>query len=133
MNSKTMLNFIDGEWRQASSTDCQDIVNPATQDLLGYVPFSTAQDISAAVDAASQALPDWRRVPPTERVQYLFALKTLLEKHRQELARLITMECGKTLDESLGELQRADRECRDGLWHPGLTSGSHLGGYRSRH
>lgn len=123
MNSKTMLNFIDGEWRQASSTDCQDIVNPATQDLLGYVPFSTAQDISAAVDAASQALPDWRRVPPTEHVQYLFALKTLLEKHRQELARLITMECGKTLDESLGELQRAIENVEMACGIPALLQG----------
>ena len=107
MNLQTMHNYINGEWQQANSLTCQDIINPATQEVLGTVPFSTAQDVGAAVDAASQALPSWRRMPPTERVQYLFAMKAVLEKHRQELARLITLECGKTVDESQGELQRA--------------------------
>jgi len=123
MNSQTMLNYINGEWRQASSSDCQDIVNPATQEVLGYVPFSSAQDVNAAVESASQALPDWRRVPPIERVQYLFALKALLEKHRQELARLITMECGKTLDESQGELQRAIENVEMACGIPALLQG----------
>jgi malonate-semialdehyde dehydrogenase (acetylating) / methylmalonate-semialdehyde dehydrogenase len=50
---------------------------------------------------------EWRRTPPAERIQYLFKLKDLLEKNLEDLARTITMECGKTLEESRGEMRRA--------------------------
>jgi malonate-semialdehyde dehydrogenase (acetylating)/methylmalonate-semialdehyde dehydrogenase len=75
--------------------------------VLAQVPLSPKQEIDQAAQAAVAALPQWRRTPVTERVQYLFQLKTLLEAHRDELARTITLECGKTLAESNGELQRA--------------------------
>ena len=58
------------------------------------------------VAAASRAADGWRRTPPTERIQYLFAFKQKLEAHFDEIARIITMECGKTLGEARGELRR---------------------------
>ena len=74
---------------------------------MGRVPISGAADLAAAAEAAQAALPAWRRTPPGDRVQYLFAMKRLLEEHLDELARTITLECGKTLDESRGEIRRA--------------------------
>ena len=59
------------------------------------------------MSAAAAAFPGWRRTPPTERIQFLFTLKGLLERHFDELAATITRECGKTLAESGGELRRA--------------------------
>ncbi|MEA5463191.1 CoA-acylating methylmalonate-semialdehyde dehydrogenase [Leptothoe sp. PORK10 BA2] len=104
---KQLRNYIAGEWHLSKTTDYLDVINPATNDVLAEVPLSLASDLDQAVTMASEAFTAWRRVPPTERIQYLFKLKTLLEEHRDEIAKTITVECGKTLKESEGELQRA--------------------------
>ncbi len=102
-----VLNYIDHAWRASSASQHLDVVNPATGELLGRTPLSPGLEGAAAAEAAARALPEWRRTPPGERVQYLFKLKALLEDDLEELARLITMECGKTLDEARGEMRRA--------------------------
>ena len=83
------------------------MVNPATQEVLGKTPLSPASEVDDAAQAAAQALLEWRHIPVTERVQYLFKLKFLLEEQFEDISRLITMECGKTLDEARGEMRRA--------------------------
>jgi malonate-semialdehyde dehydrogenase (acetylating)/methylmalonate-semialdehyde dehydrogenase len=100
-------NFYSGEWRDTTAVEFVNVVNPATQELMGKTPLSPASEVDAAAQAAAQALPDWRRIPVTERVQYLFKLKFLLEDQFEEISRLITRECGKTLDEARGEMRRA--------------------------
>ena len=107
MFTQPIQNFINGQWQAASSTMVLDIVNPATQEVLGQVPLSSGSDVEKAARAAQEALPGWRRVPPGDRVQYLYRLKALLEQHREEVAQIITQECGKTLEEARGEMQRA--------------------------
>ena len=102
-----LRNFIGGEWRDSAATECIDVCNPATAEVLGRVPLSPAAEVDAAVRMASKAFSEWRRTPATERVQFLFKLKTLLQQHYEELARTITIECGKTLGEARGEVQRA--------------------------
>jgi malonate-semialdehyde dehydrogenase (acetylating)/methylmalonate-semialdehyde dehydrogenase len=102
-----MLNFIQGQWRPSSTADFLPIHNPATGEPLGRTPLSTGAELHQAVDAAAAAYPGWRRVPVTDRVQVLFRLKTRLEEQFENLARTITLECGKTLAESRGELRRA--------------------------
>ncbi len=101
-----LLNYIDGEWRRSAAPDCLDVINPATGELLGRTPLSTAAEVGQAAQAAAAAFDGWRRTPAAERVQYLFKLKGLLETSFDDLARTITMECGKTLDESRGEMRR---------------------------
>ena len=102
-----ILNFINGEWRRSGAEEHLDVFNPATADVLGKVPLSPAEEVNQAASVAAEAFIDWRRTPPTERVQYLFKFKVLLEDHFEELARTITMECGKILDEAKGEMRRA--------------------------
>lgn len=102
-----VLNYIGGQWCNSAAVDYLDVINPATAAHLGKTPLSPAQEVNAAAEAASKAFLEWRRVPPTERIQYLFKLKNLLEAHFDDLSRTITMECGKTLDESRGEMRRA--------------------------
>jgi acyl-CoA reductase-like NAD-dependent aldehyde dehydrogenase len=68
---------------------------PGDGDELDRVPLSPAADIDAAAQAAARAFPAWRRIPVTDRVQYLFKLKTLLEEHFDDLARTITMEAAR--------------------------------------
>jgi malonate-semialdehyde dehydrogenase (acetylating)/methylmalonate-semialdehyde dehydrogenase len=82
-------------------------MNPATGEELGRTPLSSAAELDDAAQAAARAFPAWRRVPVGERVQFLFKLKALLETEFEDLARTITMECGKTLAESRGEMRRA--------------------------
>lgn len=119
-----LRNYINGQWCDSIASDYLTVVNPATVDVLAEVPLSPQAEVNQAAEAAAQAFPIWRRVPPTERVQYLFKLKGLLEKHQQELAQLITEECGKTLAESQGELQRAIENVEVACGIPILLQGS---------
>ncbi|MDK1029019.1 MAG: CoA-acylating methylmalonate-semialdehyde dehydrogenase [Anaerolineae bacterium] len=107
MSKNKVLNYINGEWQPSATADYIDVVNPATQENLGRTPLSSAKEVDDAVQAAAAALVEWRQTPSTDRIQYLFKLKNLLEENFEELARTITMECGKTLGESRGELRRA--------------------------
>ena len=102
----TLRNYVNGRWIAPSSSH-QDVINPATGEVIAQVPLSSAADVAAAIDAAANAFPAWRRTPPEDRIQYLFKLKQLLEDHFDELARIITTENGKTLAEARGELRRA--------------------------
>ncbi|NER52636.1 MAG: aldehyde dehydrogenase family protein, partial [Symploca sp. SIO1A3] len=104
---KPLLNYINGEWCASQGTELLDVVNPATTEVLSQVPLSEKADVELAVTAAAAAFTTWRRTPPTNRVQYLFKLKILLEEHLEDLSETITQECGKTLVESKAELRRA--------------------------
>lgn len=105
--SKTKLrNYINGQWVASSATEYLDVHNPATAEVIGQVPFSPASEVDAAANAAAEAFKLWRRVPITERIQYLFKLKNLLEAHTDELVRMVTTENGKTLEEARGEMLR---------------------------
>src|SRR6266536_1357351 len=100
-------NFINGQWRTPTAREFSDVINPATGESLAQAPLGGDADVAAAVESAAAAFPEWRSTPPEERIQYLFKLKRLFEDHREELARLITTENGKTLAEARAELQRA--------------------------
>lgn len=102
-----LQNYIGGEWRKSDAAEYLDVINPATAELMGQVPLSPAAEVRQAAEAAAEASIEWRRVPVVERVQYLFKLKMLLEENLAEIARLITMECGKTFEESVAEMRRA--------------------------
>ncbi|NJN85126.1 MAG: aldehyde dehydrogenase family protein, partial [Leptolyngbyaceae cyanobacterium SL_7_1] len=102
-----LQNYINGAWCDSTASDYLNVINPATGEVLAEVPLSPASDIDQAAVAAAAAFPQWRRTPATERVQYLFQLRLFLREQFEDLARTITLECGKTLAESKGELQRA--------------------------
>jgi malonate-semialdehyde dehydrogenase (acetylating)/methylmalonate-semialdehyde dehydrogenase len=90
------------------------------------VPLSTAADVDQAVQAAAEAFVNWRRTPPTERVQYLFKLKNLMEENFEDLACTITLECGKTLAESKGEMRRAIENVEVACGIPVMMQGTNL-------
>lgn len=116
-------NYVNGRWHDPSPADYLDVVNPATAETLAHVPLSPAAEVDRAAQAAAAAFPDWRRVPVVDRVQYLFKLKALLEEHVDDLARTITIECGKTLAESRGELRRAIENVATACGMPALMQG----------
>lgn len=105
--SEKLLNYINGEWVAATATEYADVHNPATAEVLATVPMNTAADMDRAAEVAAAAFPAWRATPAGERIQYLFKLKQVLEDNFDEIAKIITMECGKTFKESQGEMVRA--------------------------
>ena len=101
------MNYINSEWRSSGAADYLDVVNPATAEILGKVPLSPGSEVHEAAKLASESFEGWRRTPAPSRIQYLFKMKELLEENFEEISRAITMECGKTMGESRGEMRRA--------------------------
>jgi len=82
-------------------------VNPATGEVLGEVTQSTKEDVDRAVEAAKQAQKSWRLVPAPDRAKILYKVARLLEERKEELARTLTTEMGKVIEEARGEVQEA--------------------------
>jgi malonate-semialdehyde dehydrogenase (acetylating)/methylmalonate-semialdehyde dehydrogenase len=124
--SNVAANYIGGEWRRGSASSATEIANPATEEVLATLPLAEADDANAAVAAAAKAFPAWRQTPPQERIQYLFKYRTLLLEHADEIARLTTMENGKTLVEARAELQRGIENVEVACGIPTLMQGYNL-------
>jgi len=118
-------NYIGGEWVE-SKGPVQEVVNPATQELIARVPISTAGEIGDAISVAQEAFPMWRATPPVTRARYLFNLKELLEEHFEDLSRVQTQEHGKTIDESRGETRRGIENVEVACGIPTLMMGYNL-------
>ena len=123
INTETVRNYINGQWQLTKTDELLDVVNPASTQLLGRVVLSPASEVDEAVQCAHTAFQEWRRMPVTDRIQYLFKLKNLLEDHLDELARTITDECGKTYKESMGELRRGIENVEVAIGTPILMQG----------
>jgi malonate-semialdehyde dehydrogenase (acetylating)/methylmalonate-semialdehyde dehydrogenase len=122
----TLKNYVAGRWESASAADAIPVRNPATGEVITAAPLSTAADVDKAVRAASAALQSWRRTPPGDRIQPLFRLKALLDAQFDEIARVVTVECGKTLAESEGELRRGIENVEVATGIPSMMMGSTL-------
>ena len=105
--AEKLMNYINGAWCESSASQFLEVQNPATAEVLARVPLSPPEEVAQAAQAAAKAQAEWRRVPATQRVQYLFKLKDLMEENFEDLSRTITMENGKVLDDARGEMRRA--------------------------
>jgi malonate-semialdehyde dehydrogenase (acetylating)/methylmalonate-semialdehyde dehydrogenase len=106
-DAEKLKNYINGAWCESAASQYLDVHNPATAELLARVPLSPAEEVDQAASAAAKAQLEWRRVPATQRIQHLFKLKELMEANFDDLARSITIENGKVLDDARGEMRRA--------------------------
>ena len=121
-----LTNFINGQWTDSHASEWRDVVNPATGEVLASVPLADAAEVNAAVEAAAAAFPEWRRTPPEDRIQPLFKLKMLLEEHIDDIARIITMENGKTFTEAKAEMRRAIENVEVACGIPMMMQGYNL-------
>ncbi|MGE5112543.1 MAG: CoA-acylating methylmalonate-semialdehyde dehydrogenase [Acidobacteriaceae bacterium] len=119
-------HYINGQWIDSTTTNWQDVCNPATTELLATVPLAQSYEVTLAIEAAHAAFPAWRSTPPEDRIQPLFKLRHLLELHIDELARSITLENGKTLAEAKGELRRAVENVEVACGIPTMMQGYNL-------
>lgn len=96
--------FIGGEWRAASGGGRFDVIDPADGSVLADVADGTVEDATAALDAAAAAQPDWAATPPRERGEILRRAFGLVNDRADEIARVMSLEMGKTVKEAKGEV-----------------------------
>src|SRR6266545_7559914 len=104
--AEVLDNYVGGKWIPAQAQEFVDVHNPAVGSVIARTPLSTRADLDAAVQAAAKAFPAWRDTPVVIRARSMFKLVNLLEQHFEELARTVTTEHGKTIDESRGSVRR---------------------------
>ena len=119
-------HFINGQWTDSQASDWQDVINPATYEILASVPLADAAEVTRAIESAAAAYPAWRRTPPEDRIQPLFKLKMLLEDHIDDIARIITQENGKTFLEAKAEMRRAIENVEVACGIPMMMQGYNL-------
>jgi len=102
-----LRNYVDGAWVAPRSSGQLDVFDPSDGSVIGRVPRSNAEDVDLAVQAARKAFLRWRDVPISDRARLILAFRHLLDQHSEELARSISREQGKTLEEARGSVFRA--------------------------
>jgi alpha-ketoglutaric semialdehyde dehydrogenase len=101
-------NYIDGQWVKSSTGKVFENRNPANEDdLVGTFQDSNEDDLNAAVDAAHRAYDSWRLTPAPKRAEYLYRVGDILKRDKEKIAREMTREMGKVLDETKGDVQEA--------------------------
>ncbi|MEZ5480039.1 MAG: aldehyde dehydrogenase family protein, partial [Thiolinea sp.] len=101
------LSYLNGHWTAADDNSSQVVHNPADGGQLGSVPKLSAAQSQQAADAAAAAFPAWAAQLPQQRSQLLRRWFELLLEHKEDLARIMTLEQGKPLSEARGEIDYA--------------------------
>ncbi|EAC8514963.1 CoA-acylating methylmalonate-semialdehyde dehydrogenase [Listeria monocytogenes] len=123
---RKLKNYINGEWVESKTDKYEDVINPATGEVLCQVPISTRAELDQAAVIAEQAFEKWGQVAVPRRARVLFGFQQLLIQHKEELARLITLENGKNLSEARGEVQRGIENVEFAAGAPMLMMGDSL-------
>ncbi|MGE0745008.1 MAG: CoA-acylating methylmalonate-semialdehyde dehydrogenase [Rhodospirillales bacterium] len=103
---KTLTHFIGGRTSAGAGGRFGDVFDPATGELTARVPLASAGEVAAAVAVAREAFPGWAATPPLRRARVMFKFKELIERHADELARIVTAEHGKVLSDAHGSVTR---------------------------
>lgn len=98
--------YIDGEWCEGETGRTTEVVNPATEQVIGHVPLATAADLDRAAAAAAAGFETWRSTPIAQRTAILHRAADLLVSRADEVGRTMTLEQGKPLAEAAGEARR---------------------------
>ncbi|MGH9659519.1 MAG: CoA-acylating methylmalonate-semialdehyde dehydrogenase [Bryobacteraceae bacterium] len=122
---RTLKFFYGGKWEPASG-ESRPVMNPSTGQVIAQVPFATPGEVDRAVRAAQEAFLKWREVPVVERVQVLYRYKGLLEKNLDAIARILSTENGKTLDDARGSVRRGIQMVEVACGMPSLMMGYSL-------
>jgi malonate-semialdehyde dehydrogenase (acetylating)/methylmalonate-semialdehyde dehydrogenase len=123
---RTVKFYVNGTWEEAQGRSLYPITNPATGQVIAQVPYATSADVDRAAHAAHAAFLKWREVPVVERVQVFYRYKDLLEKHAEDVARVLSAENGKTLEDARGSVRRAIQMVEVACGMPSLMMGHAL-------
>lgn len=125
-NVRKIGNYINGEWVEPKSAQFEDVYNPATGEVIAKVAISSSEDVALAVEAAKVAFEQWSKTPVPKRSRVLFKYQQLLVDHWDELAKLVTLENGKSYSEAYGEVQRGIECVEFAAGAPTLMMGTQL-------
>ena len=118
------MSHISSPARPVTSTGATPVFNPATGEQTGQVASGGAAEIDAAVTAARAAFPGLGRHPARQRAKVMYEMRRLLEANKDELARAISAEHGKTHTDALGEVARGQEVVEFACGIPHLLKGS---------
>jgi succinate-semialdehyde dehydrogenase/glutarate-semialdehyde dehydrogenase len=96
--------YIDGKWRQGSTGKSEDVINPATEEILAALPHASKEDLDEALASAQRGFEVWRKTSPNDRGKVLKAVADLMRGDADRLAKIMTLEQGKPLGEAKGEV-----------------------------
>ncbi|MEH7279552.1 CoA-acylating methylmalonate-semialdehyde dehydrogenase [Bacillus toyonensis] len=125
-NVQTLKNYIGGQWIESTSKQVEDVPNPATGEIIARVPLSTKEDLDRAVATAKEAFQTWKKVAVPRRARILFRYQQLLIENWEELAKIVTLENGKSYKEAYGEVQRGIECVEFAAGAPTLMMGEQL-------
>src|SRR5487761_2012561 len=117
--------WVGGHPHSPTTTRYGEGTNPATGDVIRHVPYGNSADIDAAVQSAAAAFPGWAASPPLRRARVLMRFRDLLDRHRKDLARIVTQEHGKTLADAEGSVVRGMEVVEFATGIPHLLKGEH--------
>ncbi|MDW4528862.1 CoA-acylating methylmalonate-semialdehyde dehydrogenase [Rossellomorea marisflavi] len=123
---RTVKNYIGGKWIESASENTEIVYNPATGEEIAIVKLSTREEVNEAVEVAHEAFKSWSQVPVPKRGRILFKYQQLLVEHWDELAKLVTVENGKSFAEAHGEVLRGIECVEFAAGIPNLMMGKQL-------
>jgi malonate-semialdehyde dehydrogenase (acetylating) / methylmalonate-semialdehyde dehydrogenase len=115
-----------GQWLESKTSKYMPCYDPSTGAVIAYAPQCTADEVEMAIQAAVDAYPSWSNTPVTKRVQVLFRMKALVEKHLDELTHLLAREQGKKWDEAMGDVLKVVEVSEFACGAPHLMKGDAL-------
>ncbi len=126
--TRTLSNYVGGEWQAADGADKIDDIDPATGEVVARIPLSGAAEVDAAVAAAREAYPAWAAVAPQKRARAVMALRGALWENQEEIAQLVTADMGKAIADARGEVLRGIESTEAATAIPHLLKGENLEG-----
>ena len=110
--------LLDGQWRAASDGAVREVLDPATEEIIGFIPVATQADLDAAIAAAQAGFAAWRKTSPWDRSRLLRRAADLIRSRADAIGRLMSIETGKPLAQAVGETNDAADQYE---WYAGET------------
>ncbi len=125
-NVKTLSYFAGGEALQSKSGKYADVFDPSTGEVLAQTPLCTEEEVARAIQCAKEAFPGWCNTPAIKRTQVLYNFRNLIDRHLDELTRMVCAENGKVWDEAQGDVLKAREAVELACGIPSLMMGESL-------
>ena len=99
--------FIDGKWQPSEKKETYEVINPATEEIIGNASKASSADVEKALKSAEKGFEIWKKTSPWQRASIIRNIADLIRKKNDVLAKWLTLEVGKPLAESVGEVNGA--------------------------
>ncbi len=99
--------FIEGKWQSSANKETYDVINPATEEIIGKASKAAPSDVEKALKSAEKGFEIWKKTPSWKRASIIRKIADLIRKKKEVLAKWLTLEVGKPLTEGLGEVSGA--------------------------